>query len=246
MGLDPDGSYIVVVSGEENQPATASSRSIPGPGGSDIVQTPGGSEGGAYFEHTYNGTTYWLRYVTITSATDSDYGKVSDYDLLQEDSVDIVANLLNASVSILLDEIAEDLYIGTIASILGLDVTDFFSSYTETSFQEIHMYASSNWTRRFTQVYSEADEAWKQTFMIQYVDTLTSFGGQYIDSCSQYQIVDPEPKRNRIYSPRYFDYNWQTEYAIICFKTDKQYYDRMYKIEFSLNGEIVMTHLENF
>ena len=69
MGLDPNGSYIVVISGGDGEAsgnsAGANSRVRP----ETDLEGPPGSTGNASFEYTQDGTTYTMRYVTVTSAT---------------------------------------------------------------------------------------------------------------------------------------------------------------------------------
>ena len=68
MGLDPDCSYIIAISGEES--SAGNNARGPNPG---IVPAlpPDGGGSPTLFEHTYNGKTYHMRYVTVVATDDS-------------------------------------------------------------------------------------------------------------------------------------------------------------------------------
>lgn len=69
MGLDPEGSYIIVLTGEnhsdQNNP---NSRSAPPPD-----ESIGDDSGGAssYFRYQYNGDFYYLRHITVAGSAGS-------------------------------------------------------------------------------------------------------------------------------------------------------------------------------
>ena len=251
LGLDPNSSYIIVVSGED--PSNANDRSSRL---TDALLPPheweGGSGGGgssnSEYLYLYNGKAYRLRNLIITASDNSAYGKTSDCKPFEEPSGEnYVANVADVALSILLDAISEELHLGTIASLLGLSVNDINSSYTRTSFENVTMFAHSQWTRTFVQVYSEGYMEWRYTTMTQYVDVATHFAGYYYSyETNSYQEFPKSSSTTRIYSPHYLDWEWVKAESVRRYISETRFYDRIYQIEFTCDSQVVMRHIEDF
>ena len=237
MGLDPNGSYIVVITGDNSNNNNAR-----GYGDNLISPTPGPTEGGAYFTYTYQGVEYRMRYLTITAEDHPAYAKADHYDCLHSKSLDQIENCLNAVISVAADYISSPLHLGTIASICGLSLVDFGTVSNST----LSMYGGASWTRIYTQVWSEYDESWFFGSSVEYVQTYTFMTGMYYDSTTnRMESVPGDESRTTIYSEHYYDMTWRKEQAA------KSYfhaitYDIVGSVKFKYNGRNVITLSENF
>ena len=163
MGLDPEGSYIVVIHGEENIPDNQDSQngiapcSVPEMEQEDFL-------GDSTFSYRYNGTAYWMRYLTVTASDRPNYSLYREYDLIEnESSVDVIENALNTFIGIALDESMPGQYWGTILSIFGGSFIDLEQPRSTT----LKLEARANWTRQYTQVYNFSTDEWKSALFVE-------------------------------------------------------------------------------
>lgn len=155
MGVTEDGNFIIVVSGEIEKHNTGISPA------SDILLPPhteGGS--GSEFTYTYNGTSYQMRYLTISSSSSNGTRVQSTYTLapsfwLEEGIMDIAAVTLCAMA----DKLYKKLPIGTIASLVGGWFLD--GNYTELDPGTLTIHAATAWTANVIQVYKSSSSSWK-------------------------------------------------------------------------------------
>ena len=163
MGLDPEGSYIVVIHGEENIPNNQDNEngiapcSVPEMEQEDFL-------GDSTFSYRYNGTVYWMRYLTVTAADRPQYSLYQEYDLIQNESnVDVIENALNSFIGMFLDESAPGQYWGTLLSIFGGSFIDFEQPRSTTLTLEVRV----NWTRQYTQVYDFSTDEWEYALFVE-------------------------------------------------------------------------------
>lgn len=243
MGIDPDGSYIVVVSGEnfggcENAGVESKASGV------QPTATSGSS-----FEYTYDERTYTLRYLTITAADNPYYGQASSSRIIGENTPDVLgdvlANLLNTGISVFLDEINDSILLGTIASICGLEPVDFGTS--QTAFNILDLYAGTNWTRIFTQIWVESENRWVSQLHVEYAKLTSYFAGMFYKAgVNSYEPVPANRTTQMIYSAHLDDRTWRIEQAIIGFKIGKIYYDLVGNAVYMFNNRPVIIHKEAF
>ena len=242
MGLDPDGSYIVVVSGEEtNKPAAGnSSRS------SDTLLPPHtdndlGSGGSSHFEYTYDGTTYRMRYLTVTSTTGSNMSVSSTYDLLssvwyEDAAMDIFSTTLVSAIDTMITIGKETIPLGTIASLLYDWATD--DNYTELEPGTLTIHATTAWTAKTIQVWNSIDEKWKTAQSSAYaISRAKCVGYVYnpnINDSTWYDGIECSSTR---YSPKYYETTQRLSDAVYGYNYGVIYYDRTEDIEFYLGNE---------
>lgn len=238
MGIVPEGSFVVVVSGDD-----AATSNNPSQGASTYATA------GSSFTYDYDGKTYTLRYLTVTAADYSNYGKASYYNL-QQDAAGItfgtlLENFLNTSISMALDYISGQLYLGTISSLCGLQLVNFADE--STAFNSLQFHAGSNWTRIFTQVWSEATNAWVTQLHVEYVTSTSYITGLYYSAAvNSYVPIDYNPVQKVAYSNHLDDRTWRIENAILGFKNQVVYYDFTGKVEYMYKGKVIITHYEDF
>ncbi len=225
IGLSEDYSYIVVLSGET--PSNGSTRDAYG-------GTPGPS-----FNYTYNGTTYTLRYMTVTAANVPAYGMADSVNLLKSKTQSVINNCLNTAITMYLSAVWAPL--GTVASLTGFDIADFAPSQTAT----LNLNAATNWTREFTQVQDYYGD-WVYGSSVEYAKSTYYFSGHYYDAATNaYTEVAPNSRSRTVYSDHYSDYTWRKNTAI-----DNLFgiatYDMVDPIKYAYNGVVKITHELNY
>lgn len=239
MGIDPDGSYIVVVSGEDFggcENAGVESRT------SGVQPT---ATAGSSFEYIYGGKTYTMRYLTITTSDNPAYTRFGECNLLENQGEVLLENILNTVISATLDNITGPLNFGTLASICGIQFADFGN--TDPTIGTLEMHAAASWTRIFTQIWIESESRWVSQLHVEYVSARSYLDGMYYNPAINAPADIPRNTKTKMaYSAHLDDRVWRIEQAIIGFRTDKVYYDLTGKVQFWHEGRVVIALLENF
>lgn len=239
MGLDLDSSYIIVISGEED--SAANHARIPNPNVGN-VQAPDG--GPTYFEYTYGGTTYSMRYVTVTSLQDASYRKSSSHDLLDTYFDSVLDRLLEAGTTAYLDALHKFIPFGTLASILGL--SDYLNRY-ETSESSLNYFACTVWTRSYIQVWNNFYEDWTNASCVEYVDMQSKISGYLFDKkTGQYIDVDDKQINKREHSNDYYNYEQRKFDAVVGYTLHSVECDVVGSISYYYNDTRIAYHHQNF
>ena len=157
-GLDPNGSYIVVISGEDNgNSSNPNARGLSLPG-QDIADDDGGAP--TFFTYTYEGNTYWMRYVTVTPAD-------TTMPLLQSFNFDVdrTENLSNWGwIFDAVINIATEHVFGDYASVVTFATTAFYMALgkpaTVQNFTGFTIDGATSWTLQYIEVYDFQSETW--------------------------------------------------------------------------------------
>lgn len=223
LGLESSSSYIIVIEGEGND------------------NTAPYATAGSSFTHTYGGTTYTMRYLTVTAADDPAYGKADTVDVLASSSQSAITNCLNTALSAYISAVSSPL--GTVASLCGLDVSKFNTSKTST----LSLNGGSNWTRIYTQVWSTYDNAWALGSCVEYVKANAYMSGQYYSaSQNKYVAVPTNAKSATAYSSNYSDTTWRKNQAAIGFNSSSIKYNTVGDAAYKYGSSTKITHRENF
>lgn len=177
MGLDPNGSYIMVIHGEE--PAVGGNSTswvTPNP---EIVQPPDDGGGSEFFSHTYNGQTYWMRYVTITSFQVADLRSNSVYILSQSEFPEFWSEIGDAFISFGIDELSKVPF-ASIFSLLGAVTTD--SNHIILEDDDIVIISTSIWTLDRIQIWNFEENDWKTAQESAYANSGAYATGYIYDS----------------------------------------------------------------
>lgn len=254
MGLDPSGSYILVISGDASTPQNTSR-------GSDVILPPhiwddpgGGSNGDSSneFSYIYNDRSFRVRYVTVTSAENNGYGQVSVYDIANAAEGFSFSDTLKCTLATLLNNViyatidyATPVPLGTIASMCGVEFFDFAHT-DDTAFEALAMYGCSSWSRTFTEVYVESETQWKPYLYAEYVTAYSFFTGAYYDaSLQRYTQIERNERMSTTYSPNYYNTTFRIEKAIEKYLQGEPgsfYYDRTGKVKYLIGDKVVITH----
>ena len=107
MGLDPSGSYIVVISGEDDS-NSANPNSRAGRLPEQIIIDDGYSDPNRFY-YTYEGVTYSMRYVTVTLAdTTMPLKQDFNFEVTKAENPSIWNSIFNAVFGIVVDEVLGD------------------------------------------------------------------------------------------------------------------------------------------
>ena len=240
MGLNLDGSYIIVIHGD----ASNANNTTNGIGSRAIVPNPGLGGGTTYFNYSYNGKSYSMRYVTVTPAENSALRQNSDVELLEGCTSAQKANALNNILTYL--SLIPNLSVTTTFLSLLLSVLPNAESTVPDS---IDFRAYSIWNTTYTQVYDSAAAKWRMSTCVEYAKR---------DYDIQYSFYDPEANRYgqtyktasfpNVYSEHYSDWEYMKQVAAISFDSNTHPLDTVselrYKYKDTLTQEerVVITH----
>lgn len=239
MGLDSDSSYIIVISGEED--SAANHARIPNPNVGN-VQAPDG--GPTQFEYTYGGTTYTMRYVTVTSVDDSSYRKSSSHDLLATYSDSVLDRLLEAGTTAYLDALNKYIPFGTLASILGLQ--NYLNRY-RTSESSLSYFACTTWTRSYIQVWNNFYEDWTNASCAEYVKMEAKISGYlYNHTLGEYVDVDEKQINKTEYSTYYYNYAQLKLNAVVGYNLHSVECDVVGSVSYLYGNTTIAYHHQNF
>ena len=166
LGLDPDGSYIIVISGEEseedeNESNTPTPRSLILP--PHLWDDP---TSGSSFSYNYNGVTYTMRYATITSLDEPEFLYVKkDYVLSNATSIiELLGGLADVSLVGVVDKITSNYTIVPVTSLIEMALL-FVDWLVDTGLEELDpnsvtIHSSTRWTRSYIQVRNPDNGNW--------------------------------------------------------------------------------------
>ena len=166
MGLDPNSSYIIVISGEDTNNANQT-RSY---GDNLITPTPcpGEDGGSSLFEYIYGGVTYTMRYVTVTCTDQSTLSRQLHFGVDRNANSSIWGTIFDAGFSFTIDTITK-VPITTFAHILN----DAFGSALPTaeSYEGFMITGCTTWTLEYIEVYNFNEARWVQAQFSEYAVT---------------------------------------------------------------------------
>lgn len=242
MGLDPNSSYIITIGGEDPQ-NTSSTFSY-----GDNLITPtlppdvGGSTGN--FTFTYGGTEYIMRYVTVTSADNTEYRKSSDYDMLANYSDTFLDRLFSTAAETYLDALCKYVPLGTVLSILG--IPDYASTY-RTKESSLSYFACTTWTRSYIQVWNSFYGDWTNASCAEYVEMKSKLSGYvYNVSTGSYVDVDDKQITKTEYSADYYNYEQRKIDAVIGYVGKSVECDVVGSVTYYHGSTVVAYHHQNF
>ena len=221
LGIEDNGRYIVILHTGDNECYASS---------------------GAGFNYTYNGTSYLLRYLTLTAADNSSYGKASTVNVLSSSGRTVIQNCLDTALSIYISSISSTL--GTVASICGLSISMFSTAGTST----LNMNCGTNWTRVYTQVWSSYDGRWGNGSCVEYARCSSYMSGQYYSASENSYVAVPQNGRSYTkYSSHYSDESWRKYNAVYYgYLNNWVQYDTTGAVKYYYGSALKITHSENF
>lgn len=227
IGVRQGYSYIIVLDGKDSDNGNAQ------------IQSSATSS----FNYTYNGTTYSLRRLTITAADDGSMAKASYVNLLTSSSKTLINNCLNTAIYAYIDFLSGPLHLGTVSAICGLNVTNFGTVKDST----LILHGATNWTRKYTQVWSNYDQKWLNGSCVEYVRSSSHMSGDYYNAATNSMSNVPDNQSAATsYSNYYSNTAWQNQYAVVGYLNSFIQYDTVGNVKYSYGGTVKITHYENF
>lgn len=240
MGLDPDGSYIITISGEENSAGNNSRL-----GGNLVVPTlpPEGGGPSTYFEYTYNGTTYTMRYMTVTAKHVKELGRTKVVDLFADYSGEHLINALNTPVEIFTS--FTDAF--GLPNVVGIPYTLLSMVSSEAPLNQtasLSFTGSANWTVKYTQIWDWQSASWKIRSSIEFVNkTYSTTYSYYSEQENKYVYKYQSGDLPTEYSPYYYDTEAVKEFAVLAllYSDEARYQNKIPSVTIDYNGATVMT-----
>jgi hypothetical protein len=240
MGLSLEGSYVIVISGDEEETQTNSNSRH---GGNLIEQVDGsgvGGDGFTVFTHTYNGESYLMRYVTITGGENT--------QLLESSEVNIIKKCNVTSIWDVLDGVM------LISSTLGLfpEVCEFYSFYSalipdidNITTSTLMYIGSTNWTITYIQVYDSQEQKWKYSACTEYVTMHYTWTHVYYEpkeTGNEYGSKYEDGRYGTIYSANYNNKAYMKDKAAYAFTYDSVWLDTIDQVNYEFKGRDIIEH----
>ena len=236
MGLDPEGSYIIVLTGENHSDQNNPNSRSGIPPEENIGDDSGG--GGGSFVYYYGGNSYRMRYLMVTAASNNQLGFVTPVDILNEldeFSVPPIANFLFTAVT----SVSDFFSIGTLTSIVASMIPDVEPTYHDV----LNYTGGTNWTVTYTQIYDEANSTWTARSSIEYVTMRYFIDYYYYEaSTNQYEHYSRDGYYGTSYSENYYSNTWRQEAAVQAFIYGGRMYDTIERVEYKVGSTVVLTH----
>ena len=245
MGLDPNSSYVVVIGGEYPSGVPAENSQLPArmAPGADMIQLP--SYGDDAFAYTYEGTTYYMRYVTVASDASKDLRKSTAYTLQEIEELAVFSeSVLSALADVTIGYIGEK--VEDLTPIISF--VSFLADWLESRNPEVYVplgdntltaFATTVWTFSYIQVLDQTTSTWKTMQASSYATSrLTCAGYLYNTKIKDYEWVASNEVKTTTYSV-YFNYpatRW--EKAIKAYQDDELTYDCTGDIYFNFYSSI--------
>ncbi len=165
MGLDPNSSYIIAISGEDSDSSKNPNTRISQLPGQDIIDDGGGS---TFFEYTYDNTTYFMRYVTVTTADRSTLTCQLGFGVNRSQNTSKWGDIMDSVLSYSTDTLT-GVPISTIVSLLVPIFGDNLP--TVQSYNGFSFSGATTWTLQFIEVYDPDNEVWVSSQCSEYAIT---------------------------------------------------------------------------
>lgn len=232
LGIPADGSYVVVISGEDEETGNgASTRAFDPPhiGGEE----PGLGTG---FTYTQDGTTYNMRYVIVTADENSALGVTDDVDLLDKMNIDTLMGV--AEILITVYSLAGDyLGVGTVTGLLAGFVFDGAHAENE----KLEFWGGAAWTITYLQIYDATDQVWHTRASYEYVTPSYTVIHMYFNTqLKKYETYTESDDLELFYSEHYSDTTWLKQRAVLANTYGTFYNDAVDSIIYKYKGEQIL------
>jgi len=221
MGLDPQFSYIIVI-GDVASGDAASLQVIP------------------EFNHVWNGMTFRMRSLTVTSSDDPWMRMSSTSSLLPTNpTLTVVERVLNAALDIVIGEFPIP-FLGTIFALGGFGVNLRQPAARDAN---LSIFGGSGWNLMITQVWSDWSGRWWPGSTTEWVSVDTHVAGQIWCNSNNRFIPASQVNTNRVsVSPRHHDITWRRNSAAQGYWHSTRIRDEIRRVTFRHDGVVRITH----
>lgn len=241
LGIHSNGSYIVVVSGENcGDDGREENKTNSRLGGNVIEQVGGtgdGTGGSSVVMHTYNGKTYTMRYVTVTATDDAEQRMRSYINLREEYGVEDLWNDLDIYVT-LISSVSELSFAGILYSWISALLPDI-----EDTDGELKYFANTNWNIKYIQVYDYQTAEWVTSASTEFVTASCSLIYAEYNPVTMVETPRTIPGyTTTVYAEYYTDETAIKDFAAISFLHYSRWRDTVDYVEHKFDGETVVEH----
>lgn len=249
LGLNPTESYVVVISGDENDEVVPFGFS--GPNASEDILDGLSSS----FTYTQDGITYTMRTVTVTNVDKPGYlYKNTKYTLTEIDAIaTYTGSILEALAYIGIDTLAKGLPVSSAISLLREWTTD--SNIVAQDTDDLMLNAATKWEKKYLQVWSSEAQKWLTAQCSSYAYSVSRASGYVYDyDTDEIVWIASEEIKTDTYSPYYNNREIRLQRAVSGFKDKVIYSDFTGKIYFYFydasgssimnNGNPLFSHAE--
>lgn len=207
IGIDPNEEYIIAISGADQSTFGFPSSYTTFGSNPEQEQAPDGG-GGSFFEYVYNGTTFYMRYLTITPTVANGMTDSKVYAVQQNAfNGNTVKEIAETFLVTLAEDVAEEAVGGTVPIGLVLSILD--DIYSDENFLEldagaITIISDSVWTCKLLQIWTASSNSWDTAQCSEFVVSSAK---------TSYLVDDPvtqQPKRQ--YSDTYKNTRYSSKY----------------------------------
>lgn len=194
------------------------------------------SSAGTTTTYTYNGVTYYLRMLTVTSSDYSSYAKSSSTNLLTSKTASFVKNLLNSLFQAVLSNSSQ--WIGYIGDLLGISVSSFGLQGSGTY---LNATLGATWKRVYRQVWNASSSTWVYGSCVECAVCTWSLDSFLYNSKSAKYESDYNSGAFTKYSSYYYDTSWQQKNAVIGYINGRIYYDKTGSVSYNFGTSKTIT-----
>lgn len=182
--------------------------------------------------YTYNGTTYYLRMLTLNADDDSSYNRTAtDIDLLTTKTQTGLKNLINLLFSCAISSSSKS--IGYFCDLLGIEATDIGA---QSSSSVLKANCAASWKYVFRQVYNSSNNTWTSGSCVGCAKCTYSLYAFYYSSAAKGYTSKSTNNYFWQYSECYYDTEWQKSNAVKGYLNGRIYYDRTGAVCFKSGG----------
>lgn len=234
MGLNPESSYVVVVSGEDPAAQSNPNARVLPPAYDDFD----GNTSGSCYTFSYGGRSYTMRRILVTAAEDPKYAtcnEVNLVDLLDGSSAfsDLLQRLLNYTISSAIDK-ETDSSLGTVLDLFGIEFVDIDPSKNCI----LNFYAGLSRIRSYTQIYEPVTQEWESWYSAEAATLTTRYSGMYYNhTLKRFTTINQPENVYSLNSDYYFNYTLQSEQAVLNQAIPRITFDHIGTVEILLKDE---------
>lgn len=229
LGLDPEGSYIIVISGEDDTNSGNPNSRFNNLPSYDMID-PGDGES---FLYIYKDRHYTMRYVTVAGGESF---REKEIDITSSFTADFSVEFLLFSILRLYSAVNNAIEgfvnqdVGSIASIFGIDTTHTY----EIKDEGLKLEVTAEWTHKYVQILNEKTNHWDAAARAEYAYVTENLHGSLYDCFTGISTDYDETKNSIVYSHYYNNASYLKEKAASYYYSGSFYVNRTGNIDIFL------------
>lgn len=210
-GEDAESSFLILLEGQDTNSDISTQSTI-----------------GSTTTYTYNGTTYYLRMMTFTSADYSSYAKLKTENLLTNKTANFVKSLLGSQIMAIIGSMSTN--VGRISELINIAVGDFGAQGSDTY---LNATLGASWRRVYRQVWNTSTSTWVYGSSVECAACTWALNGFLYNSTSAKYESKSNSGSFTSYSSNYYVTSWQCEKAVLGYINGRIYYDKTGSVSYN-------------